>query len=131
MVCLDAAEDVDDLAVARSTLGVDDVAQRVRLNGADHGPARGQGLRLGVDDRLELDVARVRLAHDILGDSPLEQAYAAGFDALEGHGGRGQAVPQTSKITRHGSGACECAGCQWAADGGRQTAGDGRSWLRS
>nr|GFD59646.1 hypothetical protein [Tanacetum cinerariifolium] len=82
LVGLDAAEDVDDLAVAGGGLGVDDVAQGEGLDGADRGLAGGQRLCLCVDDRLQAHVARVRLAHDVLGDLLLQQAAAARLDAL-------------------------------------------------
>lgn len=94
--------------MARGALGVDHVAQRVRLDGAHHRLARRQRLRLCIHDRLELDVARVRLAHDVLGDLLLQQPDAARVDALERHGRRRQPVPQAGEVAGHGSG-CEDA----------------------
>lgn len=84
-------------------LRVDHIAQGVGLDGADGGLRSSQGLRLGVDDRLQLEVARVRLAHDILADALLEQAHLRGLDALERNGRGRQAVPQAGNVARHGS----------------------------
>lgn len=134
LVGLDAAEDVDDLAVAGGGAGVDDVAQGEGLDGADGGAAGGQRLRPGVDDRLQLDLARVGLAHDVLGHAPLEQVGAASLEALERHGRGRQAVPQAGEVAGHGGRRwwwwCEVDSGQRTADSVQARRGEGGSKVR-
>lgn len=107
LVRLGVAEDVDDLAVPGLPLGIHEVSQRVRLQGRGHMLCGWLRPRLGIQDRLQLDMARIRLAHHVRSDSLLEerlQVRPVGIEAGEVNWRRRRPVAESCERARHGRG---------------------------